>query len=103
MLAAAATHNLNTFFPDLATDDFDEGKRDNLLFCFGFFGFVLVFFPAISCKSYRKGTFYFCFRWLASPLETRLLSLEGLDEAIPLKRAFCFSLCFFVLLERRLL
>lgn len=34
MLAAAATRNLNFFFPDLATDDFDKGKRDNLLFFF---------------------------------------------------------------------
>lgn len=34
MLAAAATRNLNFFFSDLATDDFDKGKRDNLLFFF---------------------------------------------------------------------
>lgn len=60
MLAAAATHNLNIFFPDLATDDFDEGKRDNLLFCFGFFWFCFGFFSQLyPVKATEKEHFIF--------------------------------------------
>lgn len=93
MLAAAATHDLNYFcwcfvlffFPDLATDDFDQGKRDNLLFlvvfclfvsCSIFWVFFFLFPQLYPLKSYRKGTFYFCCQWLASLLGTWLLSLQ---------------------------